>query len=151
MRAMSCRPRHVQPVRKWDECQKARENGHRCPDASPAKDKSGNPVVTGSSKQLGECPQCPPLLGQVSRLNATDVADMRYWSNLQRFTQPTTGTRDTTVRRKGIEIDRRQSRARKRCGSLMVATSRIVSFCCLAKELNVPSNFTSPKASSTVA
>lgn len=57
-------PRHIQAIRKWDECQKAKENGHYCPDASPAKDLSGNVIVTGSSKQPGECPQ-PSFMSSV--------------------------------------------------------------------------------------
>ncbi|KAF2212850.1 hypothetical protein CERZMDRAFT_90678, partial [Cercospora zeae-maydis SCOH1-5] len=57
--------RHIQGVRRWDECQRAKENGHHCPDALPAKDLGGNVIVTGSSKRPGECPQCPPRRGQV--------------------------------------------------------------------------------------
>ena len=73
-------PRHIQSVRKWDECMKAKANGHYCPDASPAKDLSGNVIVSGSSKQPGECPQCPPPTSEVSwgKALAMDLADMHH-------------------------------------------------------------------------
>lgn len=59
-------PRHIQGNRKWDECRMAKENGHYCPDASPAKDLGGNVILIGSSKKPGESPQGPPRIAKVS-------------------------------------------------------------------------------------
>jgi hypothetical protein len=46
--------------------ERPKENGHFCSDASPAKDLSGNVITMSSSKQRGECPQCPPPIEQVN-------------------------------------------------------------------------------------
>lgn len=48
--------------RSEDECTKAKANGHYCANASAAKGISGAVIVTGSSKNVGDCPQCPPAL-----------------------------------------------------------------------------------------
>jgi hypothetical protein len=53
-------PRHIVKDTKWDECAKAKANGHRCADASPAKGLNGEVLVHGSSKRKGDCPECPP-------------------------------------------------------------------------------------------
>ena len=37
-------PCYIQFERKWDECIKAKANGHRCPDASPAKGLNGEVI-----------------------------------------------------------------------------------------------------------
>jgi hypothetical protein len=44
-------PKHIQPKRSWDECTKAKANGHYCANSTPAKDKGGAVIVMGSSKK----------------------------------------------------------------------------------------------------
>jgi len=61
-------PKHIQLNRDWDECDKAKANGHYCADASPAKGKGGKVLVMGSSKRPGDCPQCPPELLKTSTI-----------------------------------------------------------------------------------
>lgn len=59
----NCRasPRHIQSERNWDECKRAKANGHRCYDASPAKGLNGEVIqLAASQSREMECPQCPP-------------------------------------------------------------------------------------------
>ncbi|KAF9729856.1 hypothetical protein PMIN01_11789 [Paraphaeosphaeria minitans] len=55
-------PRHIVDDTRWDECTKAKANGHRCADSTPAKGQNGQIIQTGSSKVPGDCPDCPPQL-----------------------------------------------------------------------------------------
>jgi hypothetical protein len=55
-RYSKCRaqPRHIQPRRSWDECTKAKANGHHCADATPAKGLNGEVLVQKYIAQILE-------------------------------------------------------------------------------------------------
>lgn len=62
-------------------CRMAKENGHYCPDASPAEDLGGNVILIGSSKKPGEWAPTVSAANSQGKLwetLVTKVADTRH-------------------------------------------------------------------------
>lgn len=50
--------KHVVLKKRYDKCQKARDTGYTCADATPAKGLNDEPIQLGTSKKTGACPRC---------------------------------------------------------------------------------------------
>lgn len=98
---MKCKKpgQHMYTHRNWKECDKAKRQGHFCPNAIPETDGTGNPIRLGSTRRPGDCPMCPPPLPQVCSDLLYQDARQRRLNKLAGLSHHITGITVMSVRR----------------------------------------------------